>query len=208
MSSRIKNISFGILLTLAIVLLYNFLSDRNEKNERLTAQTALLEKQVRNVSKLVVTEATYAKVYTYENTKSYGWEFFTSEKRALIISNARVQISYDLKKMNFQIDEGNKTIRILNIPPPEIKINPDLNYYNIDNGLVNKFEAKDFNKMKRLITTDLSSKIKNSDIIYNAQNRLLSELAQIYVLTESFGWKLEYDGTTLNNDSDWQSIID
>ena len=174
----------------------------------MTAQTALIEKQVRNVSKLVVTEASYAKVYTYENTRSYGWDFFSSQKRALIISNAKVQIAYDLKKMNFQIDEQEKTIRILNIPPPEIKIDPDLTYYNIDNGLTNRFEAKDFNKMKSLITKDLRSKIGKSEIVNNAQNRLLTELSQIYVLTESLGWRLEYDGTKIDGGSDWTSIID
>lgn len=205
---RFKNIFIGVAITLVIVLMYNYYSNRNEEKDRLTAQTALIEKQVRNVSKLVVTEATYAKVYTYENTKSYGWDFYSSEKRALIISNAKVQIAYDLKKMNFQIDENAKTIRILNIPPPEIKIDPDLTYYNLDNGLTNKFEARDFNKMKSQITTDLRRKIKKSEIINNAQNRLLSELSQIYILTETLGWTLEYDGSKIDSNSTWETVLD
>lgn len=205
---RFKNIFIGVAITLVIVLMYNYYSNRNEEKDRLTAQTALIEKQVRNVSKLVVTEATYAKVYTYENTKSYGWDFYSSEKRALIISNAKVQIAYDLKKMNFQIDENAKTIRILNIPPPEIKIDPDLTYYNLDNGLTNKFEARDFNKMKGQIKTDLRRKIKKSEIINNAQNRLLSELSQIYILTETLGWTLEYDGSKIDSNSTWETVLD
>jgi len=205
---RFKNIFIGVAITLVIVLMYNYYSNRNEEKDRLTAQTALIEKQVRNVSKLVVTEATYAKVYTYENTKSYGWDFYSSEKRALIISNAKVQIAYDLKKMNFQIDENAKTIRILNIPPPEIKIDPDLTYYNLDNGLTNKFEAGDFNKMKGQIKTDLRRKIKKSEIINNAQNRLLSELSQIYILTETLGWTLEYDGSKIDSNSTWETVLD
>ncbi|SCY16961.1 Protein of unknown function [Nonlabens sp. Hel1_33_55] len=208
MIRRLKGIFIGVAVTLVIVLMYSYYSNRNSEQERLTAQTALIEKQVRNVSKLVVTEATYAKVYTYENTKSYGWDFYSSQKRALIISNAKVQIAYDLRKMNFQIEENEKTIRILNIPPPEIKIDPDLTYYNIDNGLTNRFEAKDFNKMKSQITKDLRGKISKSEIVNNAQNRLLSELSQVYVLTESFGWKLEYDGSTIDSSSDWTSIMD
>lgn len=205
---RFKNIFIGVAITLVIVLMYNYYSNRNDEKDRLTAQTALIEKQVRNVSKLVVTEATYAKVYTYENTKSYGWDFYSSEKRALIISNAKVQIAYDLKKMNFQIDENAKTIRILNIPPPEIKIDPDLTYYNLDNGLTNKFEARDFNKMKGQIKTDLRRKIKKSEIINNAQNRLLSELSQIYILTETLGWTLEYDGSKIDSNSTWETVLD
>ncbi|PRP65970.1 DUF4230 domain-containing protein [Nonlabens agnitus] len=208
MNSRLKNIFIGVAITIIIVLMYSYYSSRNDERERLITQTALIEKQVRNVSKLVVTEATYAKVYTYENTKVFGWDFFSSQKRALVISNAKVQIAYDLKKMNFQIDENAKTIRILNIPPPEINIDPDLTYYNLDNGLTNRFEAQDFNKIKTQITKDLKSKISKSEVVGNAQNRLLSELSQIYVLTESFGWTLEYDGSTINSDSDWSDLMD
>ena len=206
--SRIKNISKGVVVTLIIVLVYNYFSNRSNEEERLIAQTALIEKQVRNVSKLVVTEATYAKVYTYENTKSFGWDLFASEKRALVISNAKVQIGYDLKKMTYDIDRDSKTIRIIYIPEPEITINPDLTYYNIDNGLTNRFEAKDFNKMKRQITADLRSKIKKSEIVNNAENRLLSELGQIYALTNSYGWTLEYDGSAIRTESAWEEILD
>jgi hypothetical protein len=206
---RIKNLIIGAVIMLLIVLVYNYYSDWNDEKETLEAQTALIEKQVRNVSKLVVTEATYAKVYTYENTKSYGWgDFYSSQKRALIVSNAQVQIGYDLRLMRYEIDENSKTIRILEIPAPEIKINPDLKYYNLDNGMTNRFEAKDFNTMKRRITSDLRSKIKKSEIVKNAENRLLSELSQIYVLSKSFGWKLEYDGSPIANDTDWKAVLD
>ncbi|BAO54034.1 hypothetical protein NMS_0025 [Nonlabens marinus S1-08] len=193
---------------LLMVLIYNFFHGANEERDTLEAQTSLIEKQVRNVSKLVVTEATYAKVYTYQNTKSYGWDFFESKKTALLSSNAQVTVGYDLKKMHFQIDAAQKTIRILNIPPPEININPRLSYYNLENGLVNKFEAADLNRMERLIAKDLRSKIEKSDIVSNAQNRLFSELSQIYVLTSSFGWTLEYDGSPLTSDDDWKAVLD
>jgi hypothetical protein len=33
---------------------------------------------------------------------------------------------------------------MLEIPTQRIKINPDLKYYNLDNELTNRFEAKDF----------------------------------------------------------------
>jgi hypothetical protein len=36
-------------------------------------------------------------------------------------------------------------------------------------------------------------KIEVSDLKSNAQNRLLSELSKFYILTNSLGWKLEYN---------------
>lgn len=40
-------------------------------------------------------------------------------------------IAYDLSKIEFEVDEETKTLTILNIPEEEIKINPDLEYYDI-----------------------------------------------------------------------------
>ncbi len=100
---RIKSLLIGAIMMLLIVVVYNYYNSVNEDREMLEAQTALIEKQVRNVSKLVVTEATYAKVYTYENTSSYGWDFFESKKTALLSSNAQVTVGFDLKKMHFQV---------------------------------------------------------------------------------------------------------
>ncbi|WP_194851302.1 DUF4230 domain-containing protein [Nonlabens antarcticus] len=206
---RIKSFIIGAVIMLLIVMIYNYVTNRNDDRDTLTAQTALIEKQVRKVSKLVVTEATYAKVYTYENTKTYGWgDFYSSQKRALIVSNAKAQIAYDLRKMRYEIDADSKTIRILEIPEPEIKIDPDLSYYNLDNGITNRFEARDFNNMKRRITKDLRGKIIKSNIVKNAENRLLTELSQIYIIASSQGWTLEFDGSKIHSEKEWKTILD
>lgn len=205
---RIKSLIVGAAIMLLIVVAYNFFSTHKAEKETLEAQTALIEKQVLNVSKLVVTEATYAKVYTYENTKSYGWNFYSSHKSALIMSNAKVQIAYNLKQMRYDIDESSKTIRILQIPAPEIKIDPNLSFYNLDNGLTNKLEAEDFNNMKRRITADLRKKIENDVIVQNAENRLLSEMSQILILAQSLGWALEYDGSPIESENQWKTLLD
>ncbi len=163
---------------------------------------------MQNVRKLVVTEARYAKIYTYQNTSSYGWDFFKSRKTALISSNAAVTIAFDLKKMNFQLDAQRKKIVILNVPPPEISIDPNLTYYRIENGLINKFEAGDLNRIKGLVTKDLERILSNSAIVNNAQNRLFSELSQIYILAGSMGWSLEHDGTLIDSEATWQKALD
>ena len=92
------------LIAVAIFYLGSRLLDKNEDRELLLAQTALIQQEINNTSKLVVTEMKYAKVYTYESTKSYGWDFFRSQKSAIIISNAEAQISYDLKQLKHELD--------------------------------------------------------------------------------------------------------
>jgi hypothetical protein len=149
----------------------------------------------------------YAKIYTYENTKSYGWGFFQSQKRALIISNATEQVFYDLKKINYEINASNKTIIIKYIPKPEVIIDPNLTFYQMDNGLLNRFEGKDYNTIKKKIKTDIKEEIEKDVVIKNAQNRLLSELSSIYFISNSMDWKLVYKNTEINSTKEMDSIL-
>ncbi|WP_405376897.1 DUF4230 domain-containing protein [Nonlabens sp. Asnod3-A02] len=195
------------LIAVAIFYLGSRLLDRNEDRELLLAQTALIQKEINNTSKLVVTEMKYAKVFTYEGTKSYGWDFFRSQKSAIIISNAEAQISYDLKQLKHELDPESKTIFITYIPQPEIKVNPHLDYFKMDDGILNKFEAKDINKINRQIETQLKEDILDDEVIKNAQNRLLTELSNIYILSSSMGWKMVYNDTEINSTKEMNTIL-
>ncbi|PPK92733.1 uncharacterized protein DUF4230 [Nonlabens xylanidelens] len=195
------------LIAVSIFYLGSRLLDRNEDRELLLAQTALIQKEINNTSKLVVTEMKYAKVFTYEGTKSYGWDFFRSQKSAIIISNAEAQISYDLKQLKHELDPESKTIFITYIPQPEIKVNPHLDYFKMDDGILNKFEGRDINKMERQITAKIKEDILKDEVIKNAQNRLLTELSNIYLLSSSMGWKLVYNDTEINSTKEMDAIL-
>lgn len=195
------------LIAVAIFYLGSRLLDKNEDRELLLAQTALIQQEINNTSKLVVTEMKYAKVYTYESTKSYGWDFFRSQKSAIIISNAEAQISYDLKQLKHELDPDSKTIFITYIPQPEIKVYPHLDYFKMDDGILNKFEGRDINKMERQITAKIKEEILKDEVIKNAQNRLLTELSNIYLLSSSMGWKLVYNDTEINSTKEMNTIL-
>ena len=197
----------SVFIAVGIFYFVSSLLERNRDKEQLIAETALIEKEINNVSKLVVTEMKYAKVYNYENTKSYGWDFFQSQKTALIISNATAQVSYDLKKLNYKIDAPNKTIIIKYIPKPEVIIDPNLTFYQMDNGLLNRFESKDYNTINRKIKTDLKEEIEKDAVMKNAQNRLLSELSSLYIISNSMGWKLVYKNTEINSAKEMDNIL-
>ncbi|GAK96490.1 hypothetical protein JCM19294_2003 [Nonlabens tegetincola] len=183
----------GVLLGAILVGCFYYWNQRNSEREQLIAQTSLIQEQINHVSKLVVTEINYAKVFNYEDTKEYGLDLFYSKKKALLISNAEVQIAYDLSDLKVEINESLKEIRITSIPEPEIKVDPNLTYYDIEEGILNKFTARDLNKIQRSVKADIKRQVQNSDAMKNAQNRLLSELTQIYVLSNSLGWTLIYN---------------
>ena len=116
----------------------------------------------------------------------------------MVVVNADVTIAYDLSKIDFQIDEKSKTLLIKSIPEPEIKLNPDFEYYDVTADFLNQFDADDYNKIKKNVRTSLLKKVEQSTLKSNAQNRLLSELSKFYILTNSMGWTLEYNGNVVN----------
>jgi len=76
---------------------------------------------------------------------------------------------------------------------------PDFEYYDVSADYLNPFTAEDYNKIKRNITASMQKKINNSSLKINAENRLISELAQFYALTNSLGWTLVYEEKTIGS---------
>lgn len=122
------------------VVVYKFFTSKNEVST-IEYNSNLIEKQIKNVGKLVVTEGHFSEVLTYKDRKKYLMDFVSFEKKALIIVNADVIVSYDLRQIKYDIDEKNKTVSILNIPKEEIKINPNIEYYDVDQSTLNPFTA-------------------------------------------------------------------
>ena len=162
----------------------------------------LIQEQIVNVGKLIVTEGHFSDVITYKNQASYLMDMISFEKKALIVVNADVTVAYDLHKMKYDIDEKNKTISIVSIPKEEIKINPDIKFYDIEQSKLNPFTGDDYNKINKSVRANLMKKIEKSTLKSNAQNRLISELSKILILTKTMGWKLQYEGQTIENETE------
>ena len=183
----------GVILTLAIVLGVYFITNKNQETQELNYNTALIQQQITQVGKLIVTEGNFSQVVSYKNTRKNYFDIFSANKKALVIVNAKVTVAYDLRQIRTEIDEATKTVRILNIPPPEINIYPDIEYYDVTQDYFNKFEAQDYNKIKSSVNQLMEKKIHESNLKANAKERLLSELSKIYLLTQSMGWTLSYE---------------
>lgn len=194
-----KKFLLAIILILVVLLAINHCTDNKNNQFILNESSTLIQEQIKNVGKLVVTEGHFSEVFNYENSKEIFGDYITSDKKALVVVNAEVTIAYDLSKIEYKIDEATKTLTIINIPKEEIKISPDIEYYDIQADFFNPFEAKDFNAIKELVKESLLNKLEQSDLKDNAQNRLISELSKFYILTNSLGWTLQYNETPIEN---------
>lgn len=195
-----RKIIYTVLIVLVVFLLFKYFW-KKEDTDSVTHETKLIQEQIVNVGKLVVTEGHFSEIITYKDRQKYFMDMITFEKKALIIVNAEVSVAYDLSKVKYDIDESNKIITITSIPEEEIKINPDIKFYDVEQSRLNPFTGDDYNKINKSVRENLSSKIKSSTLKSNAKNRLVSELSKILILTNTMGWQLKYHDNIVDNDN-------
>jgi hypothetical protein len=207
MQNLIKRIVPAAVIIVIIILAFKFCEFKKGDDTSLDYNTNLIQQQIVNVGKLVVTEGHFSEVVTYKNQQKYMMDMLSFEKKALVIVNADVTVSYDLHQMKYDIDEKNKIITILSIPKEEIKISPDIKFYDVEQSQMNPFTGDDYNKINKSVKANLAKKIEKSSLKSNAQNRLISELSKILILTNTMGWKLQYNGKEISNEKELQQDL-
>lgn len=201
-----KRIVFGFALAVVVFLgIWHFFTAKQEREE-LRASSELIQKQVQQVGKLIVTEGYYSKVFTFKNSQNLFLNFWKSDKKALVVVNAKATVEYDLRQLQTEVDESRKTLILKKIPEPVLNIYPDIEYYDVTQDYFNSFEAKDYNKIKNSVTAQIRSQIEKSDLMEDSRDRLMAELTNLYVLTNSMGWTLMYEEQVIETPEHLQLI--
>ncbi len=203
----VKRVLVAILIVLVILLSFKYCEFKKQDNSTIDYNSNLIQQQIVNVGKLIVTEGHYSQVLTYKDQEKYFMNMISFEKKALIIVNSDVTVAYDLRQMKYDINEKDKTITILYLPKEEIKINPNIQFYDVEQSKLNPFTGEDYNKINKSVRRTLVNKIEKSSLKTNAQNRLVSELSKLLILTNTMGWKLQYDGKVITTDVDLNQKI-
>jgi len=196
----------GAILAFAAVFIARSCEKEANKKQSLEANSQLIQQQIRNTSKLVVSEGHFSEVFNFSDSKEILGTLFTADKKALVVVNAEVTIAYDLKAIEFKIDEAAKTLYIQSLPEPELKINPDFHYYDVTADYFNKFTAEDYNSIKNKVNSSLADKIATSSLKSNAENRLITELSKFYILTNTLGWNLVYEENKVHHPTDFNFL--
>lgn len=196
-----------IALIATVALLFKYCDFKKGDDSTAVDSSGLIQQQILNVGKLVVTEGHFSEVITYKNKEKYLMGIVSFDKKALVVVNADVTVAYDLHKMKYDIDEKNKTITIVSIPKEEIKISPDIKFYDVEQSKLNPFTGDDYNKINKSVKANLAKKIDKSTLKSNAQNRLISELSKLLITTSSLGWTLKYEGKVIETETDFDQEI-
>ncbi|MBQ0737249.1 DUF4230 domain-containing protein [Aquimarina celericrescens] len=203
-----RNFLLGAAIMALLAFGIKYFIDQSNIQETELQSSDLILNQIKNVGKLVVTEGHFAEVISYKDNKEFLSGLFTAKKTALVVVNAKVQVSYDLSEIEYVLNKDSKTVVITKIPEPEIDINPDIEYHNLVSDLLNQFVPKDHNLIRKKVVKQLEEKVMSSSLVSNSENRLISELQKLYILTNSLGWTLKYNDTVIDSQAEIEKLID
>ncbi len=191
---------FSLSLILGAILMYWVYSffRKKESKELTKHQSTVLLERIKSVCQLITVEGDFAEIYKYESSKEQYFSLISSKKKALIVINAKARIGYDLKKIKLHADTGKKKIILTNFPRPEVlSIEPDLEFYDIRNGLFNTFKPDDFTSLNKEAKAHIEAKIPESGLMETARREAMEALLLIGKLVETIGWKLDYSALEL-----------
>ncbi|TYQ00036.1 uncharacterized protein DUF4230 [Tenacibaculum adriaticum] len=146
--------------------------------------------EINNLSKLVVSEGNFSEMYSFSDTKKYFYDYFEFEKKAMLSVNAKVEVGYDLSKLEIQIDSIGKQIIINKIPEEEILISPDIKYFDLQQSQFNTFSKQELNGLNDKAIEKIKETIEVSQLKAAAKIRLFEELSKIYQLSKIYHWKV------------------
>jgi len=174
---------FGILV--GVILLQKFKKDYSSE------QVEIIQNGIKNVSKLVVAEESFTQFYKYSDADKYLFETLHFDKKVILIVSAKVLVSYDLKKMETDIDTLKKNIIIKKLPQEELIIVPSFSYYDFQQSIFNSFTKDELNAVQTSSIEKLKKSLQVSKSKAIAKQRLLDELRQLWSIAEILGWTIE-----------------
>lgn len=178
------------LLTLSKILLVVYLIN-SKRNNVIEEQATILLERINNISKLMVVEGHFNEVYNYNQAENIFFNLIPVEKKMILVIKAKVYVGYDLEKMDIKLDKKNKKIVIGKLPKPDIIIEPEVTYYDINQSAFYKFNEGDFNQINKRAKSLMETQVKASTLIPHSQERVIEVLESLIFTTEIMGWKVE-----------------
>lgn len=173
----------------------------NENYENINEDIQIVLQSVKNIRKLVVSEGSFYEIYSYNDARKYFYNTIEFNKSVIVSINAKVQVMFDLEKMEIEVDTINKKIRIKSIPKEEVIIIPDFKYFDLQQSTFNSFNKEELNRINKNSIDKIRETVEVSEIRKNAKKRLFEELSQIYQISSILKWEVidETETQLLNN---------
>lgn len=186
MIKQLKFVLLGIILGGLVVFMMYSKSSKTSSQE----DADVVIDRIEAVKKLVVTEGYFSELYNYKEADKYFYDLIAFEKKAFLLVKGKASVSYDLTKMEYQVDKETKTITLVNMPAPQISIEPEIKYYDLQESSFNSFSTDDYNKLNKRAVSKLREKIDKSDLKKMARTELETTLNDLQIVGKELGWKI------------------
>lgn len=184
---------YGLLLGAIVVGTVLYFSRSFFTKNKTQEQSVILLEKIRNVSKLITVESDFSEIMHYSDAKNILLNLVSSHKKAIVLANSKVMVGFDMKQMRIKPDPNRKLLTITHFPEPQVlSIETDVEYYDVSNGLFNKFAAKDLTQLNKKVRENIENKIPQSGVLQAAHNKALETINMIEQIVDTFGWKLAY----------------
>lgn len=149
--------------------------------------------QINKMNKMVVAEQSLSQIYNHTSKKSLPGlgSIYSADKKVTLLVNAKVQATYDLSKMEVELDSINKKIVIKSIPAVDLKVYPDVDFFDIDQSTFNKYEKDELNDIKKRGVAEVEKKIDKEKLKKEAHQQLIQNLSDLYQIATIYGWEIE-----------------
>jgi hypothetical protein len=164
-------------------------SKLKDNKDQIRQESTVLLERIEKVFKVVLAEGYFTEIYDHSSQKAF-MGFWKMNKKALVVTKAKVSVGYDFGKMRTRRDEGNRRLVIEQFPEPEvIAIDTDYKFYDIDQGWLNKFSNEEYTSMLTEAKRIMQEKAMTSDLPLIASRQVQVMMNQ---LAASMNWEVEY----------------
>lgn len=196
MGKSLSNL-IAILLVFGAGIFASQFFDFNWKKSVEENEAVIVLERVKKVAKLVTVEGYFSESYTHKEWNNYmgiDFNFGPFKKKARLKVTAKALIGFDLEKMTFTTDEGQKTLIISELPEPEIlSIEPDIVYEDLYEGYLNSYTKEERTKLNKMATDFIRQKVlENKTLKESAVEQGYEILKIIELIAKDAGWEVVY----------------
>lgn len=174
----------GILITYFLMKQFQTDSSSNESH--------VIAYEIQKMNKMIVAEQTFSDVYSHKNSRYIPGlkDYFSFDKKVLLLVNAKVQATYDLSKLSVEIDSTNQKIIIQKVPDLDIQTFPDVKFYDLEQSSLNSFSKDELNQIQSNAIQHIEKSIDQEKLKKQAHAQLIDNLGNLYLLGKAYGWEI------------------
>lgn len=162
---------------------------KKSRSETLDIESNILLEKIEKVFKIIVAEGHFTEIYDHNSKKDF-WGVFKANKKALVVTKAKVAIGFDFAKLQMERDEDTKKLKIVHFPDAEVlSIDTDYKFYDIDQGWLHKFKTDDYTKILTDAKSLMKEKAMNSALPGVANKQVVLMMQQ---LAETMQWEIDF----------------